>query len=468
MDMALAVGSFLLAFAIRFGEGRFDLEAIRSDPALQPYLSLVVFVPFIRAFTYSILGLYSGRPRSVSFGDVFDLFKAISLGTGIIVIVSFLNRGFSPNPGFSFSRFVFFLDWLVNIGAMAGAHTLIWSIRDEMRRRGFGLRSIVVQGTGETAQTLLAELDTMPELGYRVCGFIADRFDGESLEAEGRRFAYLGATENMLEVINEHNLDEVVVTNVGNLGADFPEFVNVCHKLGVVVRLAPDFYGLLIQGHQIEELGGQPAIQINEIGIVGWARVVKRAEDVVVSTAALVVSLPIMLATALLIRLESPGPALFRQRRVGTNGRHFSMYKFRSMYADAEARREELLAQNEADGMLFKIKSDPRITKVGRFIRSTSIDELPQLYNVLKGDMSIVGPRPLPASDLDAKDAWDHIRQSVPPGITGMWQVNRKAHTTEEMLKWDIAYIENWSLWSDIAIMLKTAFILLAGRKKNY
>lgn len=195
-----------------------------------------------------------------------------------------------------------------------------------------------------------------------------------------------------------------------------------------------------------------------------FSRVLKRTLDVVLTLATVPVSVPLMLLIALAVKLNGQGPILFRQYRVGARGRVFTIYKFRSMRCDAERLRPALQACNEADGVLFKIRNDPRITSVGRILRRFGLDELPQLYNVLRGDMSLVGPRPLPLADCTGGTGEGDARLSVLPGVTGLWQVNRRLHTTDEMIYWDLQYVSDWSLGLDIAILLKTTWVLMTGR----
>ena len=465
IDMALAAFCFLIAYAIRFDVSLLSLEWIRNSRDFRPYLHLMVFAPFIRALTYNLFGIYETRRRaSRAAEDTFSLFKAICLGTGIIIIVAFLYRGVFQFREYSYSRYVFVADWLLNLFVVTGVHSLIRTFQAELRRKGIGARRIAIQGVGETCQALVDEIQRFPELGYDIAGYIDNSSEEDTIKVGNRLFERLGGTDNILDVINRHRLDEIILTNPGALGDGLMEFIEQCDKVDVVVKMVPDLYGILFRRKAVEELAGLPVIQVNEIAIVGFARILKRAEDIIISAVGLLVFSPLFALTAVLIRLDSPGPVLFKQERVGKNGRVFTLYKFRSMFRNAVQERNEFDALNVSDGPLFKMRNDPRITRVGRLFRKTSIDELPQLLNVLKGEMSLVGPRPLPASDLAKYRQWQQRRFSATPGITGLWQVNRTVHTSEEMLKWDIYYIENWSLWLDLKILLKTIAVVLTGK----
>jgi len=308
------------------------------------------------------------------------------------------------------------------------------------------------------------EMQRFPEFGYDVTGYIDDSSEEDEIRVGNRVFQRLGGTEGVLDVINRHKLDEIILTNAGALGDGLMEFIDQCDKVDVVVKMVPDLYGILFRRKAVEELAGLPVIQVNELAIVGFARVLKRAEDVILSALGLLIFSPLLAFTAVLIKLGSSGPVLFKQDRVGKNGRLFTCYKFRSMVNDAEAMRSSLEHLNVAEGHIFKIKDDPRITRLGRVIRKTSIDELPQLWNVLKGEMSLVGPRPPLPREVAKYEEWQRRRFSTTPGITGLWQVSRSGHSFEEMFKWDIYYIENWSVWLDFKILLKTIAVVIMGK----
>lgn len=468
--MVVASGCVLVAYKFRFHpfSSWSDTWVLMLD-ADRPYYTMMLLAPIVRLLSGYSNGLYRYPRRGYRFGeDLPQVFRSVSIGTAFLIILAFFGffqyQSFSAFREFSYARFFFFFDWLLNLVLLVAIHPLVHILRTEIARRGMGLRRLAVQGFGIEARRLAAKRELLREHGYELVGIIAEDFSEPSIEIEGEAIPYLGGVDDVLATVNAHDLDEIVVTNMAALGRDVFEFAEKCHKVDVVVQLAPNLQGLLFQNQPVTDFEGIPVIQVSEISITGLPSLLKRMEDILISAIALIVFSPVFFLAAVCIRWNSPGPVLFSQRRTGKNGRVFMMYKFRSMFRDAEQRKDEVAHLNESDGPVFKIKNDPRITPVGRFIRKTSIDELPQLFNVLRGDMSLVGPRPLPATDIQVPDTWEEMRFAAIPGITGMWQVNRLDHSSEEMLKWDLYYVEHWSLWLDLKILLKTVVVVFSGK----
>jgi exopolysaccharide biosynthesis polyprenyl glycosylphosphotransferase len=241
--------------------------------------------------------------------------------------------------------------------------------------------------------------------------------------------------------------------------------IGICEELGVGAKVYADFFQQRIARVEVEDLDGAPMLSFTTVPGDPLALLAKRAFDVAVSGAAVALLSPLLLAVSLAIVVDSPGPVLFRQRRVGRNGREFWLYKFRSMRADAEAHLARLRDQNEADGPVFKMRNDPRITRVGRFLRKTSIDELPQFWNVLRGDMSVVGPRPPIPSEVREYHRWQRRRLSMRPGITCIWQISGRSDVKfDRWMELDLQYIDNWSFWDDLKIVFKTIPVVLIGK----
>ena len=240
--------------------------------------------------------------------------------------------------------------------------------------------------------------------------------------------------------------------------------VNECQRKRVEARIVPDLFQMSLSQVDVDDLGGIPLIGVRETTIGRWERVLKRSMDVALASVGGFLLFPLMGIIALVVRLDSPGPAIFRQLRVGKGGRQFRCYKFRSMYEGAENEQERLKAYSDRDGPVFKIRDDPRCTRAGRWLRRTSLDELPQFYNVLRGEMSLVGPRPPLPDEVAQYEAWQMRRLEVAPGITGMWQVSGRSDLTfDEQCLLDIFYIENWSPFLDIKILLRTVPKIVLG-----
>ncbi len=293
-------------------------------------------------------------------------------------------------------------------------------------------------------------------------GYIAMSREDYEQAAEGE---YIGCLEDLEELIRTHGLDQVYI--IQKHGDDLPftqRYVDLCIDMGVTVRLIVDFYKRRRANSYVSTVGTYPVIAYHTITLNTYEQVIKRAIDILGGLVGVIVFSPFMLITAIAIKLDSPGPILFKQVRVGQNGRHFKIYKFRSMHIDAEARKKELMEQNEIKGgVMFKMKDDPRITRVGKVIRKLSIDELPQFFNVLGGSMSLVGTRPPTLDEVEKYQRKQWRRISIKPGITGMWQVNGRSKVLDfdDIVEMDVEYIDNWSLWLDFKILIKTVLVLL-------
>jgi exopolysaccharide biosynthesis polyprenyl glycosylphosphotransferase len=281
----------------------------------------------------------------------------------------------------------------------------------------------------------------------------------------------LGPVHDLPKIINGHNLSRIIVSEPAIDLAVLTRITTICHQMGVQVDKVPDLLGFISLKVGLSEIDGIPLIGFESTGLNRWDQLTKRSADIAISLCGLVLLMPVLGIIALAVKLTSPGPILFIQKRIGQGGKHFRCYKFRSMHTGAETWRDRLAVRNEAGGYIFKMRNDPRVTLIGRLMRRFSLDELPQLWNILKGDMSLVGPRPLPLKDVtdigeDTEYAyWLERRQSIPPGVTGLWQINgRSMLPFKEMVKYDLFYIESWSLWLDLQILMRTIPVVLVGK----
>ena len=336
------------------------------------------------------------------------------------------------------------------------------------RRSGYNYRFLLVIGANDRAFEVAARIEDKPELGYKIVGFVAETplSQDEWKGRDHKNWKVLGQLQNLRNILTEERVDEIMVClPVDARFSDISMIVQHARDLGVVVRLMPNFAdGTLLRNMYVEEFEDEYVVTLFREQLL-MQLLAKRLIDASVSLAVLIVLLPLMLMVAVIIKLTSPGPVFFAQNRVGMNQRQFRLYKFRSMVLDAEKRKLDLEHLNERDGPAFKIENDPRTTPIGRFIRKMSIDELPQLFNVLSGEMSLVGPRPPLPEEVKRYEWLFRKRLSVKPGITCIWQISgRNSVSFEDWMEMDHEYIENWSLSLDLKILMKTVPAVLFGR----
>jgi exopolysaccharide biosynthesis polyprenyl glycosylphosphotransferase len=316
-------------------------------------------------------------------------------------------------------------------------------------------------GTGRVGQAKRHHLDSIQHLGYRFKGYV--RIPQVDLENPALAGDILGSLDQLLPLARQSFADEIFLSAPCDARV-VTQIVGQAREAGVDIRVVPELYDGLAWNSPIEYIGQFPTIPLHrgETPVIGLF--LKRILDVLLSALALVVLLPLLTAIAVLIKLDSAGPIVYSSDRIGKKGRVFRCIKFRTMVADAERRRAEVLHMNERDGVLFKVSNDPRITRVGRFLRKYSLDELPQFLNVLRGDMSMVGPRPPLASEVKRYELSHLRRLDVLPGMTGLWQVQaRQDPSFDSYISLDTAYIQNWSIWLDIKILVRTLSVVAGG-----
>jgi exopolysaccharide biosynthesis polyprenyl glycosylphosphotransferase len=332
-----------------------------------------------------------------------------------------------------------------------------------VRKRGLNYRRLLIVGTGQRALRIVEKIKENAHWGLRVEGFI-DK--DPSLVGENKEgVKVIGTLKNIDQILREWVIDEVIFSVPRKWLDEIEEPILACEELGIQARLAADLYNPVIGRISLGELEGIPLLTLSTTPQHMGKLFVKRFLDSAISSVTMIILSPVLLATAIAIKIDSSGPILFRQKRVGLNGRLFTLYKFRSMVEDAEKMQESIEGLNEMSGPVFKVRDDPRLTRVGRFIRKFSIDELPQLFNVLKGDMSLVGIRPPVPEEVEEYEAWQRRRLSMRPGITCIWQVSgRNKVDFDQWMKMDLSYIDNWSLTMDFKLLLKTLPAVLFTR----
>jgi exopolysaccharide biosynthesis polyprenyl glycosylphosphotransferase len=396
---------------------------------------------------------WRGRPW---LDQVYRIINATAKSVVVILAITFV---FQP---LQYSRLLITEAGAIAILLLASARVVQNGIVRRMFARGVGVSRVIIVGVGEVGRTVMRTVVAQPELGYRIVGFVDD--NPEKGQTDIGRFRALGALHNLPGLIEEEAVDEVIITLPWMYHRKIMSIVRECERRQVSARIVPDLFQMSLSQVDVNDLGGVPLIGVREVGFERGAQRVKRGMDIVVALVGLTLGAPFLGLIALAIRLDSPGPVIFHQTRVGTGGKLFEVFKFRSMREGAEEELEQLRELNEAEGHLFKIREDPRKTRVGRFLRRTSLDELPQLWNVLRGEMSVVGPRPPTPDEVANYQEWHKRRLDGRPGLTGLWQVSgRSSLNFDETVLLDVYYIENWSLWLDFKILLRTIPTVLFG-----
>lgn len=410
------------------------------------------WLPFLIPITVLVFwhgGLYADRERRSGLG------RAVSS----MVLVTAITVAFALGNGHEFSTYGLLPTACVTcalaIGLLRAAYD---SVVVEVQRVLHVRRRAVLVGGRENVAGLHRTLAAAR-------GGVSYDFAGVVGEDNLPGLQQLGTLDRLGPILAEARPDELILSEGDFDEAAVLEIVETAHRAGVKVRLAPKTTDLLIQRGEYVPGQGAPLFELRPPVLAGTDWLVKRSFDLVVSLIVLIVGLPLWLVIAAAIKLDSPGPVLYRDRRIGVGLREFGMLKFRTMVQDAADRQVELEEHNEAPGALFKIREDPRVTRAGRILRKLSLDELPQVLNVLAGEMSLVGPRPLPLRDYDKLESWHRKRYLVLPGITGLWQISGRSNLTfDDLVRLDFYYIENWSIWLDISILFKTPFAVFSGR----
>jgi exopolysaccharide biosynthesis polyprenyl glycosylphosphotransferase len=461
VDVILLVVSFTAAtFPVLFTDGLQSFAAFLAlKIKLQNFIAFVVLV-WLWRLVFAVLGLYGSKRHASRRAEARDVLKATTICTIILISFSLILRFRMVD-----ARFIEIF-WVSSTILIAGTRLTVRTWLRHIRSRGQNFRNMLIVGSNSRAIEFAKSVPHRPEWGCHILGFADDDWAGvEELQAAG--FQRVCDFAGLPGFLRRNVVDEVVVAlPVRSFHEHASKIVEMCEEQGIIVRLLSGLFDL--KTPRPEEVDDAPVITHYAGPANGWPVVIKRVLDIVLSATMLVILAPAMLLTAIAIKLTSRGPILFVQKRVGLNKRVFNIYKFRTMCVDAEKKLAEIEHLNEVSGPVFKIKSDPRITPVGKFLRKTSIDELPQLLNVLRGDMSLVGPRPLQLRDYElfteAGPDWQRCRFSVRPGITCLWQVNgRSSIQFEQWMELDQQYVRKWSLWLDMQILVKTIPAVLKG-----
>jgi exopolysaccharide biosynthesis polyprenyl glycosylphosphotransferase len=417
-------------------------------------LALAAVVTLLGSF--ALHGLYERQSREIApqtFDEVTTLLHALLTASVLWLLVSQTLFRLAGYAVFTPMEAVLFVAAGLGVVAVARWATRAWVVPAVVQPR----RTVII-GAGTTGRLVERKLAAHPEYGLEVVGFVDD---------DPRAAAVvLGTTAELTRIVDELDVDRVILAaSHGEVSEALLERVRAVRRPDVHLSIVPTYFELFASNATLEELEGVPMVSLPPMRLSRSRRALKRTFDLVVAAAALVVLAPVLVVVAFLVKLDSAGPVLFRQGRSGRGGEPFQILKFRTMVDGAEDQRESLAGLNELSGPIFKIRCDPRVTRVGRVLRAWSLDELPQLWNVVRGEMSLVGPRPFVLHEARQITGWAGRRLETTPGITGLWQVlGRNDIPFDEMVKLDYVYVTNWSLWWDMKILFQTVPVVLARR----
>ncbi len=451
IDYLMLVAAGVSAYYLRYADWMQNLRPVIFDLDFAYYLRLVFIVAAVWLVVFALAGLYTITFHQRLVDELSKIVFACSTGLMFIIVYIFWQREFFD------SRFIILAAWILSIIYISFARLLLRYLRRLMLVRDKGVERVILVGADRSSEEIAALFHRQPELGYRVVERVP-QFDEQRLK----------------NILPKLRADEIILADVSVDREIRSRILNFCYSNHLGFKYLADIFDA--QSHNIEilSLGGFPLIEIKKTPLDGWGRVVKRVFDIILSLFGIIVFLPFSLPIILLIKLDSPGPIIVKLTRVGKAGKNFQLYKFRSMIKDAHLLKydehgnlnPELAKINQrSDGPLFKNENDPRITRFGKWLRKTSLDEIPQLINVLKGEMSLVGPRPHEPEEVRKYQEEYKKLLSIKPGITGLAQISGRSDLTfEEEAKLDLYYIENWSLKSDLQIIFKTIWVVLSRK----
>ena len=447
LDILMGSLAFYLAYRLRL---KIEYPPLINPPPFQTYWGMSIIQVTTLVVIFFFYKLYHLKRGISRLDEFYSIVTAVSVGT--IMATAFTALIFKNE--LDYPRLMVVYAWLLSIVFITLGRLAHNAIQSALRARGIAEERVLIVGSGDAGRMILNKIRQSPDLGYRVGGFIDDAPAGEKVMG----LPVLGKTDDIGAIIDAQGINEVIIGLPEAPHQKILEIISRCERGRVSIKVFPDVFQIMASAVSIDDLNGLPLLAVRDVALRGWKLTLKRAVDLIISTAALVFLSPLMLLIALLIKLDSPGPVFYTQERMGLDAKPFQILKFRSMRQDAEE-----------NGPGWTTADDPRRTRLGKILRRFSLDELPQFINVLLGEMSVVGPRP------ERPVFVEQFKQMVPrymerhkekAGITGWAQVNGLRGDTSiwERTKYDLWYIENWSLWLDFKIMIKTVFQILSGK----
>jgi len=453
-DVLTTVSSFIAAYFIRL----LILKVIPfgASTELVDYWELALVIMFLWWWILSLQGAYTSERFTSLRQEVKTAFQTTFLGTLILLSGAFLLKLYFPPR----SLIVIFAG--VNFSFLMLEKTAIYYLVGYLRKKGYHRKPVIIVGTGRKAQEFIDSVKDNPSEGLEIVGFI----DGEGMRIGDKIYGaeILGRLQDLKKILHRYPVDEVIFA-VSEKKFEIGRMIRLCKEEGVTVSVITDFPVGSKTHVSLRMVHSLPLLTLSRVSYRPWQLFLKRIMDIVGSGWGLIILSPLFLIVAALVKFTSPGPVFYEWRVVGFNKRLFNSWKFRTMVENADGLKNKLLDKNEMKGPVFKMKKDPRVTRIGRMLRKFCLDELPQLYSVLKGDMSLVGPRPPLVGEVDRFESWHWRKLSFKPGLTCLWQVDGRNEISDfdEWAKLDLEYIDNWSLWLDLKILFKTVGVVLSG-----
>jgi len=443
LDFIVLVLAGFLAYVLRF-KTLVSLRPVIYEIPLNKYILAIAVIALFWLIIFAIAGLYNIRPHRKFVNELSRIFLACTAGIMVIVVFIFFKREL-----FS-SRFIVLAGWVLSFLFISLERLIIRKTRQLLFKKGLGNQRIILIGNDKTGEEITKTIYKHPSLGYKILERIKDVNKVNSQFLKSLWEKYLGEIDEIIQVDPDVSREKEL------------EILDFCDEYHIIFRYAADLFNTKSSNISVETIAGIPIIEIKRTSLDGWGKIIKRFVDIIGSVFGLIVFSPLFLIVALIIKLDSEGPVFVKLKRIGQKNKKFKLLKFRSMVRNAEAMKKKLVHLNERKGPLFKMKEDPRITRFGKFIRRTSIDELPQLWNVLKGEMSLIGPRPHEPEEVAQYKKHHKKLLTIKPGMTGMAQVSGRSELDfEDEVRLDTYYIENWSLGIDLRILFKTIFVVL-------
>lgn len=439
----------IFAYNLRFFSYFTEIRPVFYEIVFQQYIKVIFFVAAIFVIIFAIAGLYAIRNTRRVLDEMTSVFIASTAAFAVVIIIIFFQREL-----FS-SRFIVLTGWVLAIAMVMFGRLLVRGIQRALLKKGIGLHNVIIIGSDNTAESIVKQMYKRPQMGYRIVERISNFDEDAQLKVNGK--------------LKESAIDEIILADTSLPKEQILAIRDFCNDNHIIYKYVTDLFEIQPAHIEINTIADIPIIEVKRTKLDGWGKIAKRLFDTVFALIGMVVLSPLFLLVSVLIIIDSQGGVFAKLKRVGVKGNSFKLYKFRSMVRNAEHLKQDLVGMNErTDGPLFKIKNDPRITRIGRFLRKTSLDELPQLINVIRGEMSLVGPRPHEPEEVQRYNRWQKKLLAIKPGMTGLAQISGRSDLNfEDEAKLDIYYIENWSPKLDIQIFIKTPWVVITGKSAS-